>query len=91
MQTATHAGRLTLAHQDDLYFPACTERSLAPLDAHDTAVACFTGYAEVDDDGRVTGSKLSLVKHLLDRVVLGRRTVVSPTRLRALYVYWPTP
>jgi hypothetical protein len=81
--TATDARRVTLAHQDDLYFPRFAERSLALLDERPDAAACFTGYEQIADDGRVTSSRLSRVKHLLDRFILGRTRVVSPARMRA--------
>lgn len=77
------AHRVTLAHQDDIYFPAFAARSLGLLDDHPEAVVCFTGYEEVDDDGQITGSKLSFVKHLLERVTLGDHTVARGARLRA--------
>lgn len=81
--SAIEARRVTLAHQDDIYFPTFAIRSLALLDDHHQAVACFTGYEEVDDGGRVTSSKLSFVKHLLERVTLGGHTVARGARLRA--------
>src|SRR5689334_11353356 len=37
---ATDARRVTLAHQDDIYFPSFAERSLALLDGRPDAVAC---------------------------------------------------
>jgi len=80
---ATSARRTTLAHQDDVYYPRFAERSLALLDRTPDAVACFTGYDEIDDHGAVTASKVSVVKHLLDRVTLGGGAVVRPRRLRA--------
>lgn len=81
--TATKTPRVTLAHQDDIYFPTFAARSLGLLDQHPEAVACFTGYEEIEDDGRVTRSRLSLVKHLLERAVLGRATLAQVARLRA--------
>ncbi len=81
--SASEARRVTLAHQDDVYFPTFAVRSLGLLDDHREAVACFTGYQEVDDHGQVTGSKLSFVKHLLERVTLGGHTVARGVRLRA--------
>jgi len=79
---ATSAHRVTLAHQDDVYFPRFAERSLALLKETEDAVACFTGYDEIDDRGAAKVSRISLVKHLLDRLALGGETVVGPRRLR---------
>jgi glycosyltransferase involved in cell wall biosynthesis len=75
--------RVTLAHQDDVYFPRFAECSLARMIARPEAVACFTGYEEIDDDGAVTRSKISAVKHLIEAVTLGEATAVSGGRLRA--------
>ena len=79
--------RVTLAHQDDLYFPRFARRSLARLDETPEAVACFTGYEEIDDDGSKTASKISRVKHLLERATLGRETAVRGARLRAFLAF----
>ena len=80
---ATGAARVTLAHQDDVYFEGFAARSLALLDAQPRAAACFTGYQEIDDDGAPVTSRLSRVKHLIEAVVLGSATAVSGARLRA--------
>ncbi len=74
---------VTLAHQDDVYFPTFTARSLEALGALASSVFCFTGYREIADDGSPRHSKISIVKHLLDRAILGRRTRVGGARLRA--------
>ena len=79
---ATPARRVTLAHQDDVYRPAFLDLSLAALrDARGAALA-FTGYDEIDDQGAVVTSRISVVKHLLERLTLGAATRVAPTRLR---------
>ena len=80
---ATPARFVTLAHQDDVYFPEFTELSLARLHDHPDAVACFTGYEEIDDAGSPRRSKLSIVKHFIETTILGSRTVVRGRRLRA--------
>ena len=79
---ATDARYVTLAHQDDVYAASFTEQTLAAFDRSDGTL-CFTGYQEVDDDGRVVASKISRVKHLLAAVTIGRRNRPSPARLRA--------
>jgi len=81
--TATNARFVTLAHQDDTYRPAFTERTLAAFAACPEAVLCFTGYQEVDDAGAPKSSKVSRAKHLIEAVTLGRATRVAGPRLRA--------
>src|SRR5258706_5829269 len=67
---ATQARYVTLAHQDDVYYPAFAARSLALLSAHEDAVLAFTGYIEIDDEGRGKTSKVSVVKHALEAATL---------------------
>lgn len=80
---ATSARYVTLAHQDDTYRPTFLQRSVDVLAASPDAVICFTGYLEIDDRGVPVVSKISRVKHLLEAVMLGQATCVSPARLRA--------
>ncbi|MHB8528495.1 MAG: glycosyltransferase [Caulobacteraceae bacterium] len=80
---ATGARYVTLAHQDDVYFPDFLERSLETLAASPKSVFCFTGYEEITDHGAPRNTKISFVKHLLDGAILGRRTRVGGGRLRA--------
>ena len=80
---ATEARFVTLAHQDDLYRPDFLARSLAGWKGRAEAALCFTGYQEIDDDGRPVSSKISKAKHLIERVTLGRAAVVRGARLRA--------
>ncbi len=81
--TATSARRVTLAHQDDVYLSRFAEVSLALLADHPQAALCFTGYDEITDGGAARQSKISVVKHALERMSLGAETVVSPKRFRA--------
>jgi glycosyltransferase involved in cell wall biosynthesis len=80
---AAQARYVTLAHQDDIYFPPFTAVSLDLLTGNPRAALAFTGYIEIDDHGAPTGSKISLVKHTLERLTLGGATEPSPARLRA--------
>jgi glycosyltransferase involved in cell wall biosynthesis len=80
---ATQARYVTLAHQDDLYFPPFLKRSLELLAETDGAAVSFTGYVEVDEDGFRVRSRTSLIKHTLERMTLGGRTVPGAARLRA--------
>jgi hypothetical protein len=78
------ASRLvTLAHQDDVYRPQFAERTLAALAACPGAGLAFTGYDEIDDEGRPVSSRISRVKHLLEAATLGEARCVGPARLRA--------
>lgn len=80
---AAEADLVTLAHQDDVYFPRFTERTLAAFEASAEAALCFTGYDEIGDEGAPRTSRISLVKHLIEAVTLGRRRRVGGARLRA--------
>ncbi|WP_158916281.1 glycosyltransferase [Caulobacter sp. S45] len=73
---------VTLAHQDDLYRPAFLPETLALFEAHPEAGVCFTGYEQIDDCGRITWSKISLVKHGLERSIIGSKVRVNPARMR---------
>jgi len=77
---------VTLVHQDDTYRPEFLERSLGLLRRHDGDV-CFTGYQEIDDDGRPTSSKISKVKHLIEAVTLTPVTRPSALRMRAFLAF----
>lgn len=79
---ATPARFVTLAHQDDVYYPPFLDASLAAL-AETGAALSFTGYQEIDDAGTPKDSKISRVKHAIEAVVLGRTRTVSGLRLRA--------
>ncbi len=82
LQTAD-ARHVTLAHQDDVYFPAFLERSTDLLAADEGAVLAFTGYVEIDDHGAPGRSRISLAKHALERAILGSAARPSRRRLKA--------
>ncbi|HEY5289576.1 MAG TPA: glycosyltransferase family 2 protein [Caulobacteraceae bacterium] len=79
---ATDARYVTLAHQDDVYFPAFLARSLDLLTGTPGATVAFTGYTEVDDRGAPTRSRISLAKHALERMSLGGGAQPGHARLR---------
>ena len=81
--SATNTRLVTLAHQDDVYFPSFLATTLTLLSESTDAAVCFTGYQEIADDGSPVSSKISRVKHLLERVILGRGREVTPGRMRA--------
>ena len=74
---------VTLAHQDDVYYPPFLNRSLGLLTASPRAALAFTGYVEIDDHGAPSRSKISFAKHGLERLALGAATAPSRARLRA--------
>lgn len=80
--TATDARFVTLAHQDDIYFPRFLDASLTALNETGACLA-FTGYQEIDDAGAPKTSRISIVKHAIEAAVLGRARAVSGLRLRA--------
>jgi hypothetical protein len=73
---------VTLAHQDDLYRPAFLPQTLALFETHSEAGVCFTSYDQIDDAGRITWSKISLVKHALERFIIGSQVDVDAARMR---------
>lgn len=84
---ATGARFVTLAHQDDVYYPAFLARSLGLLKANPAACLAFTGYVEIGDDDAQVLSRTSVVKHALERVILGAATAPGPGRLRAFLAF----
>ncbi|BCJ91487.1 hypothetical protein IZ6_22220 [Terrihabitans soli] len=61
---------VTLAHQDDMYFPDFLEKTKALFDAHPDGAIAFTGFREISDRGEPKRSLLSAVKHVLSAVFL---------------------
>jgi len=56
---------VTLAHQDDIYLPAYTERMLAAMNRARRPVLFSSGYAELRGEERVSSSRLLNIKKLL--------------------------
>jgi len=67
--------------------PRFAERTFDLFEKNPQAALCFTAYGEIDDHGRATTSKISLVKHSLEAAILGRREQVRGTRLRAFLAF----
>ncbi len=80
---ATNARWVTLAHQDDVYFPGFLAATLGLFAEHPDAAVAFTGYEEIDDDGAAVSSRISRVKHLLERLALGAARAPTGGRMRA--------
>ncbi|HEY2482557.1 MAG TPA: glycosyltransferase, partial [Caulobacteraceae bacterium] len=78
---------VTLAHQDDVYYPEFLARSLALLSADPAACLAFTGYNEIGDDGARIRSRTSLVKHALEQLTLGGAAAPDRSRLRAFLAF----
>jgi glycosyltransferase involved in cell wall biosynthesis len=85
--TATAARYVTLAHQDDTYRPAFLERTLELFARRPQGGVCFTGYDEVDDDGAVTASRISRVKHLIEAATLGAGEAFRGGRLKPFLAF----
>jgi hypothetical protein len=78
----TAAQFVTLAHQDDVYAPAFAARTLELFARAPKAALCFTSYQEIDDAGQPKSSKISRVKHLIERFTIGRQEVLKNGSLR---------
>jgi glycosyltransferase involved in cell wall biosynthesis len=80
---ATDARHVTLAHQDDVYFPPFLHRSLHLLETTAGAAVSFTGYVEIGDEGSEVRSRTSLIKHALERMTLGGGRAPGHARMRS--------
>ena len=74
---------VTLAHQDDVYYPPFLERSLDLFARHPEGVLSFTGYREISDEGTPRRSKITTAKSLIKWGSIGGREEVRglPARL----------
>ena len=81
---------VTLAHQDDLYLPEFTRRSLAAVARQPQALMVMTGYGEWIGDGpdggrsRLLSPMLLVKKLLLELGFLGRGAIAGPAARRRL-------
>lgn len=86
---------VTVAHQDDLYLPEFTRRTLDAATAHPDAALLFTGYAELLGDSeavRDATAMLRIKRALLELAFLGRGAIARPgAKLRALRFGCPIP
>lgn len=70
---------VTLAHQDDLYYPEFAARTLEALSRATKPILAFTGYEEFTEAGPRPASRLLLIKRaLLELGFLGRTEVATP-------------
>lgn len=86
---------VTIAHQDDVYLPDFTRRTLALADRRDDAVLVATGYGELlEPSGQVRtwSAMLAIKRVLMELGFLGRSGVRSPQgKLRLLRFGCPIP
>lgn len=86
---------VTIAHQDDIYLPEFTRRTLDAAVTHPGAALLFTDYAELlGDTGAVSDATtmLRIKRVLLELAFLGRDSIARPgAKLRALRFGCPIP
>jgi len=72
------ADLVTLAHQDDVYYPGFAERTCALFASNPHAALCFTDYDEIDGAGRpLPRGRVMIVKRALRSFAVGQRSVVE--------------
>lgn len=75
------ADLVTLAHQDDIYYPGFAEQTCALFASNPDATLCFTEYDEIDDAGRrLPRGRVLMVKRALRSLAVGQRSVVDAQR-----------
>lgn len=76
---------VTLAHQDDLYLPTFTERTLAAASTNTSTVLVLTGYGELlEGVPRIRTAMLAIKRLLLELGFLGREHIASRGAKRRL-------
>jgi GT2 family glycosyltransferase len=75
---------VTLAHQDDVYKPTFTRKTLDVFERQPQAGIIFTSHDEVHDDGKPRVRLVWQTKMLLENLFLGRRERASGLRRRLL-------
>lgn len=69
---------VTLAHQDDFYYPEFAAEVKKAIDAHPDAIIIFTDYDEIKDGNTISGSSLVRLKRiLLELGFWGRERITS--------------
>lgn len=56
---------ITLAHQDDIYYPDYVERCMKKAEEHNGNLIVFTGYNELHGDRKVSNNMLLVIKRVL--------------------------
>jgi glycosyltransferase involved in cell wall biosynthesis len=69
---------VTLAHQDDVYYPDFVQETCRLFRSTPNASLCFTDYDEIDDGGRhLASGRMMRTKRMLRSLAVGRREVVE--------------
>jgi hypothetical protein len=69
---------VTLAHQDDVYYPGFAQETCRLFRATPNASLCFTDYDEIDDNGRhLPSGRMMRTKRMLRSLAVGGREVVE--------------
>jgi hypothetical protein len=74
----TKARFVTLAHQDDIYYPSFHAETVALLNRHPSAALCFTGYEELICGRPKNDGRAMRVKKLLGKFSIGGYSVIPP-------------
>lgn len=71
-------GLVTLAHQDDIYYPDFTSETRRLFESAPHASLCFTEYDEIDSKGhRLRGGRVLAIKRILRLFAIGRSEVIN--------------
>lgn len=72
------ADLVTLAHQDDVYYPGFAQQTCRLFQSVPYASLCFTDYDEIDDKGRpLPSGRRMIIKRMLRSLAVGGREVVE--------------
>lgn len=72
------ADLVTLAHQDDVYYPGFAEQTCRLFASSPHAALCFTDYDEIDDAGQpLPSGRVMFIKRMLRSLSVGRRNIVE--------------
>lgn len=75
---------VTLAHQDDLYLPNFSARTIGVIDRNSDAGLAFTGHGEIADAGQHRTRGVWLVKQVLSVLFAGRHERIEGLRRQLL-------
>lgn len=74
---------VTLAHQDDVYYPGFSEETLRAIKIHGKVALAFTNYEEITSCGTRSKNRLLMIKQALLRTsFLGRNALLSKVSKR---------
>ena len=61
----SNAKYITIAHQDDIYFPKFVENVVEKMDSVKDPIICFTNYVEIRGNKKVIANRLLRIKRLM--------------------------